>query len=272
MRAGTAALALAVGAGCGGSFESSPQIRVDSPSPGGAASAAGPRGSTVTISFRVDGFTLAKPGACGGKPRCGQVYLFVDGKACGNPAMVVWKSPVEVDLASCGRVEGTHSITLALHEEAPARGAPAAPIEITFPIVVSPGAGTAGSCGSRCYPLVSILSPAQGEHLRADGRDKTFPVVVQVQNAILAPKGSCKGASGPCGHLELVIDGGACGAPNTVSTTTSFLARFGQCKHVNGQHTLTCELRDDDGRLVAASPAVSVQVKHENESDGEDDD
>lgn len=150
----------------------------------------------------------------------------------------------------------------------------AAALAACGPIDTGGGGGAPGSPGSSApaqAPAVAIVSPSAGQTCAADKHGKSCPVVVAVSNAVLAEPGSCPPAQ-VCGHLELFVDGKACGDPNNESSATSFPALLGRCRKVNGAHTLSCELRGDRENTLAASQAVPIQVQHENEDDGQDDD
>lgn len=149
----------------------------------------------------------------------------------------------------------------------------AAALAACGPIDTGGGAapGLPGSSAPAQAPGVAIVSPSAGQTCAADKHGKSCPVVVSVSNAALAEPGSCPPGR-VCGHLELFVDGKACGDPNNESSATSFPALFGRCRKVNGAHTLSCELRDDRETTLAASPAVPIQVQHENENNGQDDD
>lgn len=150
----------------------------------------------------------------------------------------------------------------------------AAALAACGPVDVGGGSGPPGSPGGLApaqAPAIAILSPSSGQTCVADKKGKTCPVVTSVSNAVLAEPGSCP-AGVPCGHLELFVDGKACGDPNNASSSTSVEALLGRCRKVNGPHTLACELRDDRGHTLATSPTIAVQVEHKKEDNGQDED
>lgn len=132
----------------------------------------------------------------------------------------------------------------------------------------SVGSGGGGSAGPASHASIAFLSPEDGSSCTLD-HDQTCPVQVAVDGAVLANAGRCGGSSGSCGHVDLYIDGAACGRPNTSAGTSSFSARLGKCGSPTGQHNFYCELRDDRGDLLATSATISVHVA--NEDDGNDD-
>jgi hypothetical protein len=117
---------------------------------------------------------------------------------------------------------------------------------------------------------IRIVTPADGQSCQADDHDDCA-VSVAVMGAIVAPRGACEGRQ-HCGHLELFIDGDACGSPNTESGSDDFLAHFARCAKAEGMHTLTCELRDDMRTLIASSGDVRIRVERKQHDDngGED--
>ena len=119
---------------------------------------------------------------------------------------------------------------------------------------------------------VRIVNPGDGEKCKADDHGNC-PVSIAVSGATLAQPGRC-GAVQRCGHIDVFIDGTACGSPNVQSSSDNVTANFGRCGKVEGKHTLMVELRDDRGALLARSQVVQVEVKedHHGGGDGDDDD
>jgi hypothetical protein len=145
------------------------------------------------------------------------------------------------------------------------------------PLDQSGGAGAAGGsdagvsdAGLGGPPIeVRITSPSDGDKCEADAHGNCG-VSVAVSGATLAAPGRCGGAQ-RCGHIDLYIDGSACGSPNVQSSSADFAANFGRCEKIQGKHMLMCELRDDRGALLARSQSVRVEVK-EDHKHGEDGD
>ena len=119
---------------------------------------------------------------------------------------------------------------------------------------------------------IRIVSPADGGKCKADARGSCV-ISVAVSGARLASPGGCGGAQ-QCGHIDLYVDGNACGSPNVQSSSDDVAANFSRCGKVEGKHALQVELRDDRGALLAQSPVVRVEVekeKHRGDHDGDDD-
>jgi hypothetical protein len=145
------------------------------------------------------------------------------------------------------------------------------------PIDQSAGIGIGGSdagvsdagVGAAVPPVVEvrIVSPANGEKCNADH----CGISVAVSGATLAAPGRCGGAQG-CGHIDVYIDGTACGSPNVQSSSDNISANFGRCKKTEGKHMVMCELRNDNGALLARSQEVRIEVEKEDHHGGGDDD
>jgi hypothetical protein len=115
-------------------------------------------------------------------------------------------------------------------------------------------------------PQVAVVSPDDHHEFDFENEDDDhhgddeFDIEVHVEHANVAEPGRCSGP-GPCGHLVLLIDGVACGNPNSSSGSSRFRGKFGRCAIVSGQHQIVVQLVDDRGNVLAASPAVTVNVK-----------
>src|SRR5438045_3107114 len=120
---------------------------------------------------------------------------------------------------------------------------------------------------------VRIVSPTDGEKCEADAHGNCG-ISVAVSGATLAAPGRCGGAQ-RCGHIDLYVDGTACGSPNVQSSSDNIAANFGRCAKIEGKHTVMCELRNDNGALLARSQEVRIEVKkadHHGGEGGDDDD
>ena len=141
--------------------------------------------------------------------------------------------------------------------------------------------GGSGSPGTS-RPSVLIVSPEDHHEFDFDDEDDDhhgddrFELEVEVENVELAEPGQCRGRGG-CGHLVLLIDGNACGNPNSSSSSRGFEGHFGKCLKVSGQHQVVVELVDDAGNVLATSGLITVNVvlkgRHgdEDRHDGDDD-
>jgi hypothetical protein len=131
------------------------------------------------------------------------------------------------------------------------------------------GAPDAGAGGASPAPIeVRIVAPPNGEKCKADGNG-SCAISVAVSGATVAPPGRCAGAQ-RCGHIDLYVDGKACGSPNAQSGADDFTANFNRCGKAEGEHTLQVELRDDAGTLLAQSAVVRIEVEKEDQHGGGD--
>lgn len=115
---------------------------------------------------------------------------------------------------------------------------------------------------------VAITSPADGDQVTIDST-LTIPVEVEVTGFTLKEPGAC-GDEADCGHVELLVDGYECDAPdanyNAASASTSLLAQLSTCATSAGPHHLSVELHRDDGSVVVGpsgkyvSDAISVEA------------
>ena len=97
-------------------------------------------------------------------------------------------------------------------------------------------------------PVVSILSPAEGEVLYATGETADITLSVSIQNLLLrAPGGQISAGQG---HFKVTIDGGD---PHTVTTKNYVIRGL-----TLGEHTLELELLNND--LTAYSPVIKQQT------------
>ena len=131
----------------------------------------------------------------------------------------------------------------------------------------SSGAGADGGSGSpgTDRPSVVIVSPEDHHQFEFENEDDDhhgddrFGLEVEIERAELAEPGECRGRGG-CGHLVLLIDGNACGTPNSSSSSHQFEGRFGKCLKVSGQHQIIVQLVDDAGNVLATSGPITVNV------------
>ncbi len=124
--------------------------------------------------------------------------------------------------------------------------------------------GGSGSGAAPAAPAIVVVSPEQGHDFEFEDEDDEhhgddrFEIEVEVENAELAEPGQCRGR-GSCGHVVLLIDGNACGNPNSSSSSGSLEGHFGRCVKVSGQHQIVVQLVDDAGNVLApARPSPST--------------
>jgi len=136
--------------------------------------------------------------------------------------------------------------------------------------------GGAGAPGTN-RPTVTIVSPQDHHEFEFENEDDDhhgddrFQIEVEIEHAELAEPGQCRGRGG-CGHLVLLIDGNACGNPNSSSSSHSFQGQFGKCLKVSGQHQIVVQLVDDAGNVLAATTplVVIVNLKGHHDDHGGD--
>ena len=141
--------------------------------------------------------------------------------------------------------------------------------------------GGSGSPGTN-RPTVVIMSPEDHHEFEFENEDDDrhgddrFELEVEIEHAELAEPGQCRGRGG-CGHLVLLIDGNACGNPNSSSSSHHFEGRFGKCVKVSGPHQIVVQLVDDAGNVLATSGPITVNVRlkgrhddHAGMDDGDD--
>jgi hypothetical protein len=133
------------------------------------------------------------------------------------------------------------------------------------------GAAGAGDAGALA-PVVAarIVSPADGDKCDADDAGRC-PIALEISGASLAPPGQC-GSASPCGHVDLFLDGTACGAPNSQFAATKGFADFSRCAKFKGRHEVSCEIRDDAGRLLARTQTIELEAKRKGGDDDDQDD
>jgi hypothetical protein len=131
-------------------------------------------------------------------------------------------------------------------------------------------AGTPGAAA----PQVGIVTPQDHHEFEFEDEDDhhhgddEFDIEVHVEHANLADPGRCAG-SGPCGHLVLLIDGVACGNPNSTSSSPRFKGKFGRCVTVSGTHQIVVQLVDDRGNVIASTTPIIVDVTFKGHHDAQ---
>jgi hypothetical protein len=114
-------------------------------------------------------------------------------------------------------------------------------------------------------PQVTVVAPGDQQGFQFANEDDQhhgdddFDVEVEVEHANLADPGKCN-KHDHCGHLVLLVDGMACGNPNSLSSSKKFKGKFGKCVTVSGPHQIVVQLVDDQGNVIAATQPVTVNV------------
>ena len=125
-------------------------------------------------------------------------------------------------------------------------------------------------------PQVTVVAPDDHHEFEFEDEDDhhhgddDFDVEVHLEHANLADPGKCNG-TGSCGHLVLLVDGVACGNPNSSSSKPKFKGKFGRCVTVSGPHQIVVQLVDDHGNVLASTQPVTVDVKFKGHGGGDDD-
>jgi hypothetical protein len=108
-------------------------------------------------------------------------------------------------------------------------------------------------CGSapKVIPTLSISSPSNNATVNASA---TNQVAINFStNYMLRTPGQCQGLD-TCGHIYLLVDSSTCNQQdkgyNAIALTSPVQADLSRCPMVKGSHTITLELRNDDGSLV----------------------
>lgn len=113
-----------------------------------------------------------------------------------------------------------------------------------------------GACGDSgglpgLAPSISITSPADNSTVNLSA-DKKIAINFETNYALRAP-GTC-GTQENCGHVYVLVDSSTCNAPNmvfnTVAISSPVEADLSKCMTPTGMHTITLELRHDNGTSV----------------------
>lgn len=228
-----------------------PDPTISITAPLAAASVALDPNQEVAVAFTVTDFTLAAPGSCGETEMCGHVHLTVDGVDCNDGDLPYNNagaaSPLNAKLGLCAMPLGSHTVAIALHDDA--HGA----------VLTADGAAVADSVsitttGGGDGPSIHITSPGEGQTVELGaGPDAAVPVEFEVAGFTLMAPGTCAGAAN-CGHVHLSIDEDACnqdGAPyNNAGAASPLDAQFAACAVPDGAHTIKLALHNDSHAAV----------------------
>ncbi len=117
-------------------------------------------------------------------------------------------------------------------------------------------AGLLSACGTGeglpgIVPTMNISSPANNSTANLSA-SKQIAVNFATNYTLQAP-GTC-GATANCGHVYLLVDNTACNsgslAYNSLIIASPAQADLGKCATATGMHTITLQLRHDDGSPV----------------------
>lgn len=126
---------------------------------------------------------------------------------------------------------------------------------VLSPVVAFAGLLTAcgGSSGGLpgVTPSVAISSPNNNSSVNLSV-DRKVAINFNTNYAIKAPN-TCAGAAN-CGHIYVLVDNSSCNSPNlpynTLASSSPAEADLSRCATATGMHTITLELRHDDGSPV----------------------
>lgn len=213
------------------------------------------------VEFKVDNFTTAAAGNCGGSVNCGRVFAYVGDTKVGED----YQSPVSLDFTKVtGDPSGEQLITLKLVFDDGSDTGESDSETVRVSVPVPP---------DETPPGIIITSPLPAELLRLGGdANKSVDVDFTTTNITLAAPGSCGGVEGNCGHVHLLIDGEDGNSPdapyNNAAVSSPATALFSLLEDngfdAHGNHTITLELHKDDhspytnaaGGTIGSSVAV----------------
>lgn len=129
------------------------------------------------------------------------------------------------------------------------------PSRLLAPLVAFAGLLTAcgGSNGGLpgITPSVAISSPTNNSSVNLSA-DRKVAINFNTNYTLKAPN-TCAGAAN-CGHIYVLVDSSNCNSPNlpynTLATSSPVEADLSKCATPTGMHTITLELRHDDGTPV----------------------
>lgn len=135
---------------------------------------------------------------------------------------------------------------------------------------VSLVACSADSTPSTLGGRLEITAPSNGTSV-AKPADNKLPVTFDT-NYVLKNPGTCNGQTS-CGSVYLLVDGTNCNATgkswNTLATSSPMSVDLGLCSMALGAHTISAELRGDDGNFIETSVTrepitskVTITVTH----------
>jgi hypothetical protein len=109
-------------------------------------------------------------------------------------------------------------------------------------------------------PALVITSPAGGTTL--DAAHLEVPVSFSTKGFELQEPGSTCSGPGPCGQVELFVDGVTCNPPgqsfNDRGASSPLVARLDSCVRLAGNHQIKLQLVHEDGTPVTDQAGVAI--------------
>lgn len=114
-------------------------------------------------------------------------------------------------------------------------------------------------------PTIRILAPLPDTELfTAPDAARTVAIEFAVDGLALAPPGTCLSVDGPCGHVVVTVDAGACPGPvgpqNAAASSSPALASLRRCTSVAGTHAVRLALTADDGSPILGPNDAPIEA------------
>ncbi len=127
--------------------------------------------------------------------------------------------------------------------------------------------GLLAACGSNAAlpginPSISISSPTNNSSVNLPS-NKQIALGFNTNYTVRAP-GTCQGTEN-CGHVYVLVDNSSCNLSNlpynNLASSSPSFADLSRCVTATGMHTVTVELRHDDGTIVSNLVGTAVTDK-----------
>ena len=127
--------------------------------------------------------------------------------------------------------------------------------------------GLLTACGSNAglpsiNPSISISSPTNNSSVNLPS-NKQIALGFNTNYTVRAP-GTCQGTEN-CGHVYVLVDNSSCNLSNlpynNLASSSPSFADLSRCVTATGMHTVTVELRHDDGTIVSNLVGTAVTDK-----------
>jgi hypothetical protein len=127
--------------------------------------------------------------------------------------------------------------------------------------------GLLAACGSNAglpsiNPSISISSPTNNSSVNLPS-NKQIALGFNTNYTVRAP-GTCQGTEN-CGHVYVLVDNSSCNLSNlpynNLASSSPSFADLSRCVTATGMHTVTVELRHDDGTIVSNLVGTAVTDK-----------